>query len=273
MKSLTIDQLLNWAFTEELPKGGGVDGLDNANSAWRMIFASSWGKMADFAELMTVIDRDPSGNFAFDQGEPHPDAVAIGRAVGDLRAERVEIPEGWNPLADWVAIDPAVERLAEEAIYRAIAKWRARRDRQVASGLVSLIVRSAVLGHGPDWTAAMPEVRAVERAGRPAWFVQRAVTDSFGKSVLMEVDGFNPKAKRPHRDAYQKLEFDRDPCADILARLDHQIWVGALRVLEDRLSCGLSAHRLEPWLMSMSPWTRRAALSAAVVDVRAADSC
>jgi hypothetical protein len=49
MKTVTMEELLTWAFVHELPKGGGVDGLDNANSAWRMLEASSWGKITSFA--------------------------------------------------------------------------------------------------------------------------------------------------------------------------------------------------------------------------------
>ena len=84
MRTVTIEELLSWAFVHELPKGGGVDGLANANSAWRMLQASSWGKITSFAELMTLVDTgfsDGSGNYLFEQGAPHDDALALGEAA------------------------------------------------------------------------------------------------------------------------------------------------------------------------------------------------
>lgn len=260
MKTMTIQDLLSWAFVHELPKGGGLEGLDNANSAWRMLFASSWGRMAEFAELFANVDRDRSANFVLEESDPHPDALAIGRAVAALGGEGVDIPEGWNPLADWVAAEPGAEPLVTAAMARSLEQWRAHHERRAGRGLMTLVIRCAVLGRGPDWTAQMPKIRMVQKASRPAWFVRRAIKDVFGNEKVIEVNGLNGRSGRPYPGAYRKFEFARDPMADILSRLDHQLWVGALRRLEDDLSGRLEQHRLDPWLMSMAPWMRRGRL-------------
>lgn len=263
MKTKTIAELLTWAFVHELPKGGGVEGLDNVNSAWRMLQASSWGKVTAFAELMTLVDVDSGGaNFLFEQGEPHDDAVALGQAVADLAHCEIDIPQGWNALADWPDDDglvmPAVARAAELFMLRPALRRRAH--------LVSLVVGTAILGREPDWTAEPSRVRMVERAGRPAWFMLRRVTDDLGQSYDLEVDGYNRRAGRRHRDAYRKYEFSTDPTGDILGRLDWQLWVAALRRLERQVAPRLVAHRLVPCDASMTPWLDRDAGGVALMD-------
>jgi hypothetical protein len=134
MKTVTIEELLTWAFVHELPKGGGVDGLDNANSAWRMLEASSWGKITSFAELGALIDTGGNGNNYFiEQGEPHEDAVTIGRAVAGLQRCDVAIPANWPALADW----PDTDGMAEDAVKRAVDRYMVRTAPRASSALSS----------------------------------------------------------------------------------------------------------------------------------------
>lgn len=250
-KSKTIEELLTWAFVDELPKGGGVDGLDNVNSAWRMLQASSWGKVTAFAELLAKVDVDRGGsNYFIEQGEPHEDALEVGEAVADLAFCDIVVPQGWNALADWSDDDG----LVLPAVARAVEQFRLRPSVRQRAGTVSLVVGTAVLGREPDWSAEPSKVRMVERAGRPAWFVMRRVTDNLGQTYDLEVDGYNVRSGRPVRGAYRKYEFSTSPTGDVLARLDYQIWVAALRHLCGRLAPRLSGHRLEPCDRSMTPW-------------------
>ena len=264
MKTKTIEELLNWAFVDELPKGGGVEGLDNVNSAWRMLQASSWGKVTAFAELLTLvdIDRGGGGNYLIEQGEPHEDALAIGQAVADLALCDIVIPAGWNGLADWPDDDglvmPAVERAVEMFSLRPMLRQRAH--------LVSLVAGTAALGRLPDWQAEPSKVRMVERAGRPAWFFIHQMTDSLGQVFAIEGDGYNPRTGRPVRGAHRKYEFSTDPTGDILGRIDWQLWVAALRLLERRVAPRLVAHRLSPWDASMTPWLARDAGGVILVE-------
>lgn len=251
MKTKTVEELLQWAFVHELPKGGGVDGLDNANSAWRMLQASSWGKITAFAELMAMVDVDRGGgNFLIEQGEPHPDALAIGQAVSDLAFCDVVIPQGWNALADW----PDDDGLVMPAVQRAVERYELRPVMRRRAGIVSLVVGTAILGREPMWQAEPSKVRIVQRGGRPAWFVIRPMKDEFGRAYEMEVDGFNARSQRPARGAYRKYEFSDDPTGDILSRLDWQIWVAALDLVGRAIAGKMVAHRIAPSDRSMTPW-------------------
>lgn len=250
MKSVTIEELLIWAFVHELPKGGGVDGLDNVNSAWRMLQASSWGKVMAYAELLTLVDIDRGGGAYFEQGEPHDDAIAVGQAVSDLVTSDVVIPADWNCLRDW----PDDDGLVMPAMARALDVYSLRPSARRSAGIVSLVVGTAALGRIPDWNSEPSKVRMVERAGKPAWFFMKRVTDNLGQSYEIEMDGYNVRSGRPMRGAYRKCEFSVNPTGDILARLDYQIWVAALRALEVALRDALCAHRLIPWAGLMTPW-------------------
>ncbi|WFP74513.1 hypothetical protein [Mesorhizobium sp. WSM4906] len=252
MKPVTIDELLTWAFVHELPKGGGVEGLDNPHSAWRSLQASSWGKITGFGELGALIDggRKDYDNFWLEQGEPHEDAVTVGREVAALAGCDVVIPAGWNALADW----PNTHGLAELHVARAVDRYGRRSREQRGDGIVSLVVGTAILGREPDWTAEPSKIRLAERAGRPAWFVMKRVTDENGQTFDVEVHGYDERAKRPVSGAYRKYEFSTDPGGDIMGRLDYQIWVAALRQLESELAPQLTAHRLVFSDRSMTPW-------------------
>ncbi len=251
MKTKTIEELLSWAFVHELPKGGGIDGLDSMNSAWRMLQASSWGKITAFAELMAKVDVDRGdGGMWLEQGEAHEDALVIGQAVADLAKCEVVIPAGWNALADW----PDDDGLVMPAVARAVERYQLRPAMRRRAGIVNLVVGTAILGREPDWQAEPSRVRMVERGGKPAWFVERHMRDEFGRRVVMEVDGFNARTQRPMKEAYRKYEFSDDPTGDILARLDWQMWVAALRMLEGEVGARLVEHRVRACGRSMTPW-------------------
>jgi hypothetical protein len=252
MKTVTIEELLTWAFVHELPKGGGVDGLANMNSAWRMLQASSWGKISAYAELMTLvdIDRGGGGNFFIDQGEPHEDALAVGEAVAALGHCDVMFPEGWNPLADW----PDDDGLVMPAVGRTVERYMLRPSLRRAANIVSTVIGCAVLGRAPDWASEPSKVRMVERAGRPAWFVKRVMRDSLGRDYEVETNGYNGRTHRPVRGAYRKYEFSTDPAGDILSRLDWQLWVLALRHVAEKVRPKLAEHSLLPCEEIVAPW-------------------
>lgn len=259
MKTVTMEELLSWSFVHELPKGGGVDGLANANSAWRMIEASSWGKVLGFAELLTLVDcgHGDASNFLIEQGEPHEDAVTVGRAVAALGACDVAIPDGWNPFGDWPATDDVFVGVTAQAVATTVARYRKLGAARRGRGIVNLVVGTAVLGREPKWEAEPPKVQMVERDGKPAWFVKRAVRDEFGITHEIEVDGYNGRTHRAQPGAYRKYRFSDDPAGDILSRLDHQIWVAALARLERTLVDQLVGHRLVHGSRSATPWLER----------------
>lgn len=244
MKRVTIEELLAWAFVHELPKGGGVEGLANRNSAW-----------AQFAELGTRVSTGATGggsaeNYFIEQGDPSPDALEVGAAVAALGRATIIIPAGWNPLADWSGVDD----LAAASIACTRAAVDARSAARLAEGVVALVVGASILGRPPEWAAEQPKTRMVERGGKPAWFVVRAVTDDLGGVHHVEVDGFNKRTQRPMKGAYRRYEFSEDPAGVILSRLDWQWWVAALRTVHAALDGRLAAHRLVPFEASATPW-------------------
>lgn len=258
MRTVTIEELLSWAFVHELTKGGGTDGLANANSAWRMLQASSWGKVTAFAELMTLVDTGGHGdNFWIEQGEPHEDAVTVGRAVADLGACDVVVDDGWWPFADWIIEDDVERGLARAVVDRTIARLRGRTQARRGSELVSLIVGSAVLGREPGWEAPQPKVRMVMREGRPAWFRRIVVTDELGREHEREVDGYNIRAGRPFRGSYRRYEYADDAFGDCIGRMDRQLWSVALGRLDAVIRPQLVGHRLVASDRQDAPWSER----------------
>lgn len=260
MKTVTIDEMLNWAFVHELPKGGGVEGLTNPNSAWRMLEASSWGKINDYAELMTVIDQGPgdASNFFIEQGAAHDDALALGQAVAGLSAYDLSFPKEWHPLADWQNIDHTFARLTREAEVRAAKAFMVRTPLRRSAHIVNLVVGQAILGGKPDVVAEPRKVKIVDSRGQPAWFIKKMVNDpTSGEPHEMEVNGYDLKKRRPLPGAYRKYEFSEDPLGDILGRLDYQIWVAALRFLHKAVGPMLTGHKLAHPALSMTPWQDR----------------
>lgn len=256
MKNIAIDELLSWAFVHELPKGGGVEGLDNANSAWRMLMASSWGKITDWAALMASIDtgaRDYD-NFLLEQGAPHDDALLVGECVAELVDCGISIPADWQPLTDWASGDAQFVYLTAKSIGQAVERFNLRTPARRTAHLISLVVGTAVLGREPQWDAPEPSVRMVQKAGKPAWFMQRAVKDVFGKESLIEVDGYDAKAGRQRPGAYRRYEFSVDPVGDVMSRLDRQLWAVALEHLQSRLESRLAGRRLSNFDISLAPW-------------------
>jgi hypothetical protein len=253
MKTMTIEEMLIWAFVNELPKGGGTDGLENSQSAWRGI-ESSYGAISRFAVLGTTIQTG-SGNWDhpntwIEQGDAHPDALALGEEVANLGRCRFWLPDDWSPLSDW----PDTMGLAEASVAKQVARFNFRHQDENGRSLVALVVGTAVLGKRPDWTSVPLETRLVERGGKPAWFVMRQLPDNFGQPCTIEVDGYNAKNGRPMRGAYRKFELSGNPAGDILARLDWQLWVAALRRLDTRMRSKLVEHRLADFDERMTPW-------------------
>lgn len=252
MKTITIEAFLTWAFTAELCKvGGGGDGLSAvAGSAWHMV--------SDYAALGTLIDRSPNAYGVvpgfIEDGEPHPDALAVGDAVRALAARGVDIPEGWQPFPEWAD----EHGLIAAEVARVVGEVRLKGDRLAGRHVVALVTTSAILGRGPDWTAKEPTTRMVEANGKPLWFVSRTSRDAFGRVYAFEGDGYDRKKQRPMRGAYRKYEISASIRGAILARLDWELWQDALAVLAGRLEGRLESHHIAPFCPDRHPWRRSA---------------
>lgn len=254
MKRVPIDTLLSWAYRDELPKDDAPSYVDQIG------YMPAWGGIERFGELMTFIDGGVNQwgvvpAFVASEG-PHPDARVIGRAVRSLDEVEIGLPDAaeWAPLADMGDLGPhgaaAVSRALEKAT-------RVEPDgRRVLRGKVSELVRiCAILQRPPVWEAEVPVLRVEMAAnGRERWF-RRVWVEGVGE---IEVDGYNPRAKRPYDDAFRKHYLDPDPMDAARSRAEYEVWHAALSVLVDELGSGLhgvmSAHVAEASAHPVRPW-------------------
>lgn len=253
MKKIGIEQLLTWAFTEELCKldatGRGVGGYGN-----------HWGAAEVVSELGTLIDRGPNMYGVIPDivmnGDPHPDAFIVGDAVRALDGSvGFEIAVGWNPFPEFSDDHGLIASEVENAAMIA----RLRPESLNGRYMVSLVTTAAILKRGPDWSADEPSVRMVERQGKPVWFVQAKGKDSFGRAYTFEADGYDPRRKRPVKGAYRKYELCEPLRSEALSRLDWQLWQDALCVLHTELDGRLSAFDLLAFAPDRQPWARKKA--------------
>lgn len=243
-REIGIVELLEWAFNDELPKGGGSDGIAGVRSAW--------GRIMRWSELMTEVYQG-AGVMEFIErtGDPHPDAVKVGRAVAALADLVLDLPDDWNPL-NMANLTPS----ARAAVSDACAMIRGTDDGKRLSLLpVGIVVRCAVLRRAPEFPM---DIRVTERPvmhnGRPAWFVRRKVKDAFGVEREIEVDGYNPKSGRPVAGAYHKWEYPREVVADIAARAEWQVWRAALDILAIDLKGALDEFDVMATDLPLEPW-------------------
>ena len=77
MKTVTLRELLRWAFVEELARGGGADGIHSPHSAWRaMEQVRQLG-----VRISIAAGGDPAPMEFVERFDPHPDALLVGQAV------------------------------------------------------------------------------------------------------------------------------------------------------------------------------------------------
>lgn len=250
MKTVSIEDLLHWAFTFELPKA--QSRAEDEGTGVR----SAWQTLTNFGELGTLIDRSPNQyglipGYVF-EGDPHPDAVAVGEAVRELADVRFEISDGWNPLPEFD--DP--HGLIAAGVAAVVDELQHKPDFLAGRHMIALVTTAAVLKRGPDWYAETPEYRMVESRGKPRWFVTVMKRDRSGRQIEVEEDGMDRKSMRPKPGAYRRWELEYPLRGDILSRLDWQLWQDALGRLASALSSRLATHALRTFVADRAPWTR-----------------
>lgn len=264
MRKMTVFEALQWAFNDELPKGGGVDGIAGAGSAWRACLPSSWAQVERFGELMTLVDtggwQDRAPSTFIEQGDPHPDAVLLGQAVAALRDMTLALDEPMVLVRDWALADGRAIQPARDAVRLACEKrfWpEAGTDKRHFRGLspMAMVISSAVLGREPAWDCPEPGLRMVTRGGKPAWFVRRIVLEGLGRpAFMMETDGFNPKTGRPVAGAYRRFEFVDNPVPGLLGRIDRMAWGAAMAEIAVACAMRMQTIRLVYPLPPLMPW-------------------
>lgn len=250
MRNMTIDALLTWAFTQELPKVGSVE------AAGPSAAPSSWSAFADVIALGTMVDHRPNqygvvSAFVY-QGEPHADALMVGDSVRRLAdREGFEVPPSWDPFPGLIDATGTVR----DEVHRIISDFAAGRSGKVnGRHIVSLVSACAILKRGPIWEADAPRIITVQRGGKDAWFVMRRAKTGLGNVVEYEDNGFDQRKQRPVRGAYRKYRLADPIRATVLARLEWQLWQSALCELHRDLADRLSDHQLQPFKPIWHPW-------------------
>ncbi|MBB3937920.1 hypothetical protein [Aureimonas phyllosphaerae] len=248
-KLIGIEHLLQWAYRQELPKVGG------GSRSGGIGIAGGWDAVSRFGELGTLVDVSANGFgcvpdlWSDGEAEPHADALAVAASVDRLADMRCEWEEGYDVLSDVEGITDA-ERAESNRLGFDIA--RAKGDQ-----LAALVMRVAMIGRAPTWEGHGPVERRVELGpkGQPAWY--RLVERSEGEGrapVMVEMDGFDARRRRPFEGAFQKHYLDPHPAMLAGERLDYQAWVAALAFLSSDLDGCLVAHRVAPSLRRPWPW-------------------
>ncbi|WP_137136571.1 hypothetical protein [Rhizobium sp. FKY42] len=247
MKSISIEDLLKWAFTFELGK---VDAGGSGS------FSAAWRFTERMAELGTMIDRTPNSYGVIpgfvEDGDPHPDALLVGDAVRGLEGFEFDMPEDWQPFAD---LDDEYG-LIELEVESVVSELRLTPEMMRGRRAIGIIISAALLGKGPEWRVARPEYSIVSSNGQPKWFVRKRARDSFGRTYWCEVDGFDRRKRRPAKGAYRKFELIHSMRTDVLSRLEWQMWQTALDALADDLRPRLAAHRIQPFHADLEPWSK-----------------
>lgn len=229
-RAVDIENLLVWAFREELPKGMPVS-------------STPWATIERYAAAGCVrIDMSsgpPSDHLGHVPGEPHPDAVLVGRAVAALAAEG---PRALGAAEDCRALLADMPGLAEGVMAHALA-W--------SFNLASFVIGHAVMGTRPTWDVGFPQPRRVQgsRGGNPVveW------TTREGETVTGEPPGHRYPAWSEPR---CPLVWD-DPSPRWVARqrAEYAVWHAALGLLVAQLEGTLADHEpigpyapAEPWL-------------------------
>lgn len=256
MKRIDIENLLRWAYRDELPKasverrgpGGHGKGWQQVSRFGELLANVQEADMANVYGVLPLLDGSPD--------DPHPDAVAVADAVLGLVDLHADMPDGWAPLSDMGDLGPE----GADAVRRGLillmtdphgGPVRLRRP------LSMLVMRQALLGCEPVWQAEAPERRPLMNLGRPRWFRQVDMTgeSAFGPTTIrVEVDGFDARRRRPYPDAYRKFVLVPDPVDVVVARAEYELWVAALHHLADALRGVLSAHEVLPPARMVRPW-------------------
>lgn len=265
-KRIGIEAFLKWAYRDELPKAQAEEG-----SIGPAQFGGAWGGIERYGEIGALVDFARENRWGvvpdrYARDEPHPDAVKAALAMEALDGLVVTLTDDWNPIRDLGpigaftadAIGEDAAELGRMAVADALADLLTRPDpqgnRRLKGGVRRLVMRFAVLNGEPGWEIEPPEVRFVcVGKGRPGWFRREIVEGSDGPYEV-EVDGYNPRQRRPYPDAYQKKHLKPDPGEGIRDRGLHEVYVAALHHLHAELVDRLESYAIEFPARTARPW-------------------
>jgi hypothetical protein len=259
-----VEDLLAWAYREELPKMA-------ADPSAPLAFAdvgNPWDAVERFMDDLGNVRENAYGVAPDYQAfaEPHPDAVRVHEAVCRLDDLELGIPDDWSPLGDFGDLAGHAAGLPAQAIDRLMTRDRDGRARLRRTPR-RLVQKHAILGGCPDFEIERPAIRTVTEHGKVKWFVRHTVMveGAFGPVAQeVEIDGYDARRKRPRHGAYNKTFLDPDPLPGVIARAEYEVWRAALDVIAAELdgtleefACIVSDRPARPWEQAYAPASRR----------------
>lgn len=240
-KTMPIESLLRWALREELPRGNPVS-------------ASPFELIQRYSVLgVRIQSGGPGDGLGFVHGDPHPDAQAVGKAIGALPAK---VSLGEDRMIDLL---PEFAHRDETGGYSVIDALDVRAVARAPFSPRALVIRCAVLGQPMPFDVGMPRMVPVmvhddDRGGRPRRKVC-AIDPDDGELRIIEPD-------RSGRYTYAILRAPRsmlqwsDPSIRSIAetRAEYAIWYDTLGALCASLRDALSAFSPLPPLAPAQPW-------------------
>lgn len=260
-KRVDIEELLRWTYRDELPR------LDDRPSVFAAI-RNGWAGVERYGELLTLVDvpTNAYGAVIDLDATRGPDAAAlvVADAVQALNDLDFVIPSDWNPIEDFGDLGP----LGPEAVTEALDLMGLTNDsRQARRPMAALMMRQAIMGGAPDWRGDMPSIEVVSDGGKPLWFRKVFIPLAAGGDYEVEVDGRDPVARKPYRDAYRKFYLEPSPREAIIGRAEYELWCAALDMLSDELNKRLPDHAIMPHNRPARPWMQPQAQRRILEDV------
>ncbi|MGU3540015.1 hypothetical protein [Methylobacterium sp. A54F] len=232
---LDIEDVLRWAFREELPKRrDDADGQMRAFPSISPMFA-----MAALGGRVENFSREPG--FPLAMGDPHPDALIVEAAVLDL--QRFAQHRFAGDLGLLTYLPPGLDEHA--VMSRAMEQ------------IVDLVRIKVRLGSRPTFAASPIPAAIVDRRGRPRVVVQRMENrvDGFGRIRSHPVEepcGAEGRDRYP-KGAYCPVHWD-DPNAILFERAEYATYWAALDLLAHELAGKLASIAVLPPAAAQRPW-------------------
>ncbi len=234
---LEIEDVLRWAFREELPKrpdeDGGTYQREYPSVSPMFAMCALGGRVENFS-------REPG--FPLAMGEPHPDALIVEAAVLELQEfARHRFPAG--PLG---LLTPLPQDLDEHAAMV-----------QAMEQLVDLVRIKARLSARPTFAASPIPAAIVDSQGRPRVMIVRTEMRSDAEGWLRphQVErpcGAEGKGRYP-KGASCQLHWD-DPKSFLIERAQYAVYWAALDLLAHRLVGRLASIGVLPPAAAQRPW-------------------
>lgn len=239
---MDVEEVLSWAYRDELPKTDGLGGGTGEASHVSPMF-----RMGVFGSRIDNWNREPG--FPSAMGPPHPDALLVAGAVGDVVAA---IAEGGARIC---CLDSEIDLGAD---LRSLGADEVAAVRGALGSLDGIVARCAKLRQRPYWTRDTVPYPMRSDNGRPivVRWEPRFTRDLNGQEVEHQA---LVQAEARRKDDYPfgshcPLAYAPDPQTIAGERAEWLVWWGALSAIAEALSGKLASIAILPPSAPQRPW-------------------